>query len=63
MQSDIITQIMGCKAMGEKSNLVFLVRFGVSVIELDQFHVSEYNQSYYIWPLQANSALATHASV
>ena len=38
-----------------ESSLVFLVWSGVSMIELNQYHASEYNQSYYIWFLQANS--------
>ena len=48
MHSDIIAQIMGqedgyiWKLKYAWSNLIFLVRFGVSMLELDQCLVSEY---------------------
>ena len=43
-----------------ESSLVFLVWSGVSMIQLNQYHASEYNQSYYIWFLQANSGFVVH---
>ena len=30
------------------------------MIEQDQYHASEYDQSYYIWFLQAKSELVVH---
>ena len=40
-----------------ESGLVFLVLSKVSMIELNQYHASEYNQNHYTWFLQANQIL------
>ena len=66
MHGDVNTQIMGWEAMNRfedlntESGLVFLVWSEVSMIELNQYHASEYNQNYYIWFLQRNSEFAAH---